>query len=96
MSGAVSLGTMAMVGAGVVGGMALTGAFKKPKMPAMQAPEKPPQATKAPDRRGAASANAAAAMPGGAMAGNSGTFLTGAEGIDPTGLNLGKNTLLGE
>lgn len=96
MSGAISIGTMAMVGAGVVGGMAMTGAFSKPKMPAIQTPEKPPQDSKAPDRRAAATANAASAMPGGAMAGNSGTFLTGPEGVDPMKLNLGKNTLLGE
>lgn len=95
MSGAVSIGTMAMVGAGVVGGMAMSGAFAKPKIN-IPAPEKPKQGAQAPDREGIVRANTMGGMPGGAMAGNAGTFLTGPSGIDPSTLNLGKNTLLGQ
>ena len=64
--------------------------------PKVQAPEKPPQATKQPDRNAISGANAAAAMPGGPMAGNASTFLTGAGGVNPGTLDLGKNTLLGQ
>lgn len=59
-------------------------------------PEKPPQATKAPSREPMLAANTMAASPAGAMSGNSGTFLTGPSGVDPSSLNLGRNTLLGQ
>ena len=94
---ASSLGTAGAVGATLAGGALLGKAVSsKPKMPALPAPEKPPQATKAPDRQAVVAGNAAAAGPGGALAGNSSTFLTGPAGIDPSTLNLGKNTLLGQ
>jgi hypothetical protein len=95
MSGAISIGTMAMVGAGVAGGMMLSGAMSKPKINIPQ-PEKPKQGAQAADREGIVRANTMGGMPGGAMAGNAGTFLTGPSGIDPSTLNLGKNTLLGQ
>lgn len=69
----------------------------KPKMPtaAVATPMTPPQVTKAADRTTMLATNAAAARPGGAFAGNSSTFLTGASGIDARSLTLGRNTLLG-
>jgi hypothetical protein len=80
-------------GAGLVGGQLLQ---PKIKMPAIPTPEKPPQATKAPNRTAILTPNAAGSRPGGAFSGNSGTFLTGPSGIDPATLNLGRNTLLGQ
>jgi hypothetical protein len=86
---------------GALGG-ALLGKAMKPKAPpapVIQPPEPPPQAAqaaKAPDRKATVGANAASAAPGGAMAGNRSTFLTGAAGVDAGSLNLGKNTLLGQ
>lgn len=82
------------LGAGLLGGQVLKS--MQPKPPPIPQPEKPPQATKAPDRTAMLAANTAAAMPGGAMRGNSGTFLTGPAGIDSMSLNLGRNTLLGQ
>lgn len=96
MSGAVSATTMMMVGAGVAGGMMLSGAMaKKPNINIPQ-PEKPKQGAQAADREGIVRANTMGGMPGGAMAGNAGTFLTGPSGIDPSTLSLGKNVLLGQ
>jgi hypothetical protein len=74
------------------------------KAPKVQAPEvqpltqadKPPAAAKTPERPAISKANVAAAGPGGTMAGNSGTFLTGPSGVDSSTLNLGKHTLLGQ
>lgn len=85
--------TALAVGAGA--GM-LAGAFNQPKMPQIPAPEKPPQASKTPDRNAVLAGNAAATLPGGAMAGNASTFLTGGSGIDSGTLNLGRNVLLGQ
>lgn len=91
------------MGIAAIAGMAMATAMA-PKMPNIKVPDpvKPPdpiaksQSAKAPDRAASANANAAAAAPGGALSGNSGTFLTGPTGIDPSTLNLGKNVLLGE
>lgn len=58
---------------------------------ANQKPDAKPQASKTPDRPAMSAANAAMGAKG-----NSGTFLTGPSGVDPSTLNLGKNTLLGE
>jgi hypothetical protein len=68
------------------------------KPPPVQAPTTPPkaQAAKGADRSASLAANIAATMPGGARAGNSSTFLTGAGGVDAGSLNLGKNQLLGQ
>jgi len=76
-----------------VGASAYTAA-SAPDMPALAPPVAPPQASKAPD---AASVLKNTKTPtGGAGApGVAGTFLTGAGGIDPNNLLLGKNTLLG-
>lgn len=69
---------------------------KAPEVKPLTAADKPPAKAKAPDRPAIGKANAAAAGPGGAMSGNSGTFLTGPSGVDPSTLNLGRNTLLGQ
>ncbi|HSV48352.1 MAG TPA: hypothetical protein VLJ58_21365 [Ramlibacter sp.] len=87
--------------AAAVAGTAITAytALNQPKPPGVKqltAADKPPAAAKAPSRPATSTANAAAAGPGGAMSGNSGTFLTGPSGVDPSTLNLGKNTLLGQ
>jgi hypothetical protein len=84
-------------GVGALGAGALAGQVLKPSVPAPapQTVTKPPAPVKKPERPAAVQANAAAAGPGGAMSGNSSTFLTGPSGIDPSALNLGMNTLLG-
>jgi hypothetical protein len=94
---AASAATMATM-TGVMGAGMLAGKIMQPKLPKIEPIKESdrPQASKEPDRAGIAAKNAAAAAPGGSMAGNSGTFLTGPSGIDPSTLNLGKNTLLGE
>lgn len=53
-----------------------------------------PQASKAPNSQAVQASEAGAGQAGGAP-GVAQTFLTGAGGIDPSTLNLGKNTLLG-
>lgn len=108
MSGAISAGMtfLSTVGAGIAGMSAGTAAAlsvagglgsaaiarggSKPKMPAIPEPIKPPQPTQTPNRVPMLASNIAS----GGM-GNSSTFLTGAGGIDPAGLSLGRNTLLG-
>lgn len=94
---AAAVGTAATV---VGGGLALKALTQKaPKAPAVKpltAADKPPAQAKAPDRPAISAANKAAAGPGGAMSGNSGTFLTGPSGVDPSTLVLGKSTLLGQ
>lgn len=94
---AAGLGTMVAAGAGALGSKLLSGG-KMPSVPAaaVAAPEKPPQATKAPARPAIQASNMAAALPSGALAGNSSTFLTGPSGIDSSALSLGRNTLLGQ
>jgi hypothetical protein len=104
----IALGASATTAAAVSAGAAALGTIgaakaltQKPKAPTinMPTPEKPPaagQAAKSADHGAAVAANAAAAGPGGAMAGNRGTFLTGPDGVEPESLKLGKNTLLGQ
>lgn len=79
---------------GVLGG-GKQGATQAAAAPAI-APPPAPQAAKTADRTKALTTNMAAMGPGGALAGNSGTFLTGPSGIASDSLNLGKNTLLGQ
>lgn len=64
-----------------------------PDMSALKQP-KPPQASKAPDALGQRKALAGAGQGGGAP-GVSQTFLTGTQGVNPSMLSLGANTLLG-
>ena len=69
-------------------------AASQQKAPNIAAPTPPPQAGKAPDvantMQGMTGAGQAGGSPGVAQ-----TFLTGSQGVDPSLLNLGKNTLLG-
>lgn len=83
----VSIGTAV---AGIVASQAL--APKAPKMPEPAALEKPPQAAKMPEQQ----AVRAAASGGGMGGGPQSTMLTGAGGVAPGALNIGKNTLLGQ
>lgn len=96
---AAAAGTAATAITAVGAGMA-AGQLMKPsqQMPTI-APVTPPpaaQAGKTADRTAMLAANTAAARPGGAFAGNSSTFLTGAGGIDTRSLTLGRSTLLGQ
>lgn len=61
------------------------------KAEAAAAANKPPQAAKSPDLAAISAMNAKAGGQG-----NGSTFLTGAQGIDPSSLNLGRNSLLGQ
>lgn len=61
---------------------------------AAQAQATRPQASKAPTVQAVQSGQAGAGQAGGSP-GVAQTFLTGASGVDPSLLNLGKNTLLG-
>ncbi len=86
------------VAAAVFGGAAsaVIGSSMAPKSsaaPAMQqAPKEPEsQVTKTPTAGAFSTANSNAAVKGGPMS----TNLTGPQGIDPSLLNLGRNTLLG-
>ncbi len=54
-----------------------------------------PQAAKQVEADPVKQKNAMLAAATGALAGNNSTLLTGSSGVDPSGLNLGKNTLLG-
>lgn len=91
--GALATG-LGAAGVGILGSHIAKQLAPKTPAPTIATPEKPPQATKAPDRTAMLAANASAAMPG-AMRGNSSTFLSGTGGIDMSTLNLGRNTLLG-
>jgi hypothetical protein len=65
-----------------------------PQAPQAPTPEKPPelQAAKAPDQAALRGAAAGGATPGSAGS----TLLTGGQGVAPSLLSLGKNTLLGQ
>lgn len=94
MSG-VSTGTMlAMAGMSTAG--ALVSALLQPdnSIPSPPKPDKPPQASQAPDVQGVRQNTQGMGQSGGAP-GAAQTFLTGAGGIDPNSLQLGKTTLLG-
>ena len=66
----------------------------KVNIPAPIAPTAPPQATKAPNVQGIIKANMGMGQAGGSP-GVASTFLTGAAGVNPNSLLLGRNTLLG-
>jgi hypothetical protein len=86
--------TGAMIGQALMGAVAtqavsgLMGGGKSSTPQAPAAPAAPPQATKQPDQ-------AASRTRGAAGTPTSATMLTGAAGVDPASLALGKNTLLG-
>lgn len=91
-------GAMATAAAWMVGGMAVSQMMTpKPTTPlAPPTPGAPPasQAASAPQVQGVQSAMGGAGQAGGAP-GAASTILTGAGGVDPNSLTLGKKTLLG-
>lgn len=86
----VSLTMMAVAGLG----SAVASQVLAPKQPQIAAPPPPPQASKAPDAN-AVRAGMAGTGQGGGSPGVAQTFLSGVQGVDPSLLTLGKNTLLG-
>jgi len=89
-------GAIATAAAWMVGGMAVSSmlAPKAPSIPAPQAPIAPPQASSAPQVQGVQAAMGGTGQAGGAP-GAASTILTGAGGVDPNSLTLGKKSLLG-
>lgn len=84
------------VAGGFQAAQSLFGGGNKAPKPAAPAPA--PQASKVPDAAGvrageAANGGAPASGPGG---GTASTFLSGAGGVDPNSLTLGRNALLGQ
>lgn len=98
MSGAVSIGTIAVGAAAAVGGAVLAKSLA-PKPPSLAEPPKPTPApageaaTKTPGAQSLRRKNAA--VEGGPMGSSSGTLLTGPAGVNTDSLSLGKTTLLG-
>lgn len=80
----------------MLGGMLLSQAMapSAPSIPAPPTPAPPPQTSQAPSVQGVQGAMAGTGQAGGAP-GVAETMLTGAGGIDPNLLKLGKSTLLG-
>lgn len=76
---------------GMVGASVLA---PKPKTPDIAASTPPPQASQVPDANGVRTGQMGTGQ-GGGQPGVAQTFLTGAGGVDPSTLKLGKNTLLG-
>lgn len=80
-------------------GSTLLGGQQQQQMPSIQIPQAPAvpesQAAKAPTATSIQSGMIGTGQGGGAP-GIAQTFLTGAGGVDPKTLNLGKNTLLGQ
>ncbi len=100
MSGGISAGTMAMMAATAAVSMQVAKASAKAGAAPIQAVAdvvKPPtpQAAAAPDQQ-AARQNAASSSGGYGPGSAAGTLLTGPAGVDPGGLLLGKNKLLGQ
>jgi len=95
MSGAISVGAMAAMAAGA---LVVTQAMKPdmPKMPTAPTMPTMPQNAAAPQAKAFARNSAGGGVAGGMGGAPSGTLLTGPSGIDPNGLNLGNNMLLGE
>lgn len=95
------MGAVAGIASAVVGAYGAYDAHKRgveaeeqQQQAAAQAEASKPQASKAPSTNSVASQLAGTGQAGGAP-GIAQTFLTGASGVDPSTLNLGKNTLLG-
>lgn len=74
---------------GFTGTKAIMASMKPPAAAAQAAATPPPQGATKPTV-------GAASKPGGAIAGQSGTLLTGPGGVDTSSLNLGRNKLLGQ
>lgn len=98
------MGVSMLIAAGIGAGASMYGANKQAKVAdkalnqqkesAEKAEASRPQASKAPGVQGVAAGQAGAGQAGGAP-GVAQTFLTGASGVDPSTLNLGKASLLG-
>lgn len=82
---------MGFAAAAAMGGMMLASSMNKPASPQVPAA---PQASQAPDAMGTR-ASVAGVGQGGGSPGIAQTFLSGAGGVDPSLLQLGRNTLLG-
>jgi hypothetical protein len=91
--GALTFGGVMSAAAALSAIKTLTSSPKGGGASQIAAPEKPPQAAKAPDvslvRQKAANAEQSVGSSGG-------NFLTGTGGVDPTSLDLGKSKLLGQ
>lgn len=97
LAGAAVYGSGATLGVAALGGLAAaayTQSTKTKDAATIATPKAPPQASKAPDAAGVLKSQQGAGQAGGAP-GVAQTFLTGAGGIDPSLLQLGKTTLLG-
>lgn len=82
--------TLSAIGTILAGGAAVYGATQgKPNMPAAPAAPKPPEVQKTPERDPFKRQNQQSANVAGPMS----TQLTGAGGVAPSGLSLGRNTL---
>lgn len=90
MSGAIGTAVVAGVGGMVAAQMMAPDT----SIPSPASPTPPPQASSAPDANVVRQNQAGTGQAGGAP-GVAQTMLTGAGGVDPNALNLGKKTLLG-
>lgn len=93
----MSGGTTALyyAAAAVAGAVASSALAPKPqKMADPVLPERQ-QATKAPEQQAMRAGKASGEQGGPGVGGPASTLLTGSTGVDPSSLNLGKNTLLG-
>lgn len=79
---------------GLLGGLAGLQGGKTPGSP--ESPPPLPQATQVGSQADAKAGLQAQGLPGGPLAGNASTWLTGASGVDPDKLNIGRSTLLGQ
>jgi hypothetical protein len=100
-AGAASAASAAVTAVGTAAAGALVSKALGPKPPEQAKQVQPlsqaekPQAAKEVDATAIRNKNALAAAAMGSLAGNNATLLTGSQGINPGGLNLGTNSLLG-
>lgn len=86
-------GTVMAVAAAIGAGATVYSAMNQPDAPKIQAPGKP-QVSQVPDAAGTRQSLAGMGQ-GGGSPGIAQTFLSGTGGVDPSLLQLGRNTLLG-
>lgn len=79
---------------GLLGGLAGLQGGKTPGSP--EAPPPLPMGTQVGSQADVKAGLQAQGLPGGPLAGNASTWLTGASGVDPDKLNIGRSTLLGQ
>lgn len=94
-----SSGVAAAAATAVAGAYASKALAPKPqeqKVSPLTLADKPAKPQEAIDPQAAAKKNALAASATGALSGNSGTWLTGSNGVSPANLSLGSTSLLGE